>query len=85
MKFQNIAKDVKLGKNVKIFDFVNLYGCEIQDNTKIGTFVEIQKGVTIGKNCKIYEFIFRHLLLIFRFSESLKYREIGRASCRERV
>jgi UDP-2-acetamido-3-amino-2,3-dideoxy-glucuronate N-acetyltransferase len=53
MKFQNIASDVKLGKNVRIFDFVNLYGCEIGDNTKIGTFVEIQKGAKIGKNCKI--------------------------------
>jgi len=53
MKFQNIATDVKLGKDVKIFSFVNLYGCEIGDNTKIGTFVEIQKGVKIGKNCKI--------------------------------
>lgn len=50
---RRIAPDVKLGKNVKINDFVNLYGCEIGDNTKIGTFVEIQKGVKIGKNCKI--------------------------------
>ena len=50
---QRIAPDVKLGKNVKIIDFVNLYGCEIGDNTKIGTFVEIQKGSKIGKNCKI--------------------------------
>jgi len=49
----NIAPDVKLGKNVKIYDFVNLYGCEIGDNTKLGTFVEIQKGVKIGANCKI--------------------------------
>ncbi len=49
----NIAPDVKLGKNVKIYDFVNLYGCEIGDNTKIGTFVEIQKGAKIGANCKI--------------------------------
>jgi acetyltransferase-like isoleucine patch superfamily enzyme len=48
-----IAPDVKLGKNVKIYDFVNLYGCRIGDNTKIGTFVEIQKGAKIGKNCKI--------------------------------
>jgi len=48
-----IAPDVKLGRNVKIFDFVNLYGCEIGDNTKIGTFVEIQKGARIGANCKI--------------------------------
>jgi len=53
MKFQHIAEDVVLGKNVVIRDFVNLYGCEIGDNTKIGTFVEIQKGVKIGKNCKI--------------------------------
>lgn len=53
MKFASIADDVKLGKNVKIFNFVNLYGCEIGDNTKIGTFVEIQKGATVGKNCKI--------------------------------
>jgi len=45
--------NVKLGENVKIFDFVNLYGCSIDDNTKIGTFVEIQKNATIGKNCKI--------------------------------
>jgi Serine acetyltransferase len=50
---KKIASDVKLGKNVKIYDFVNLYGCEIGDNTRIGTFVEIQKGAKIGKNCKI--------------------------------
>jgi acetyltransferase-like isoleucine patch superfamily enzyme len=53
MKFLSIADDVKLGKNVKIYNFVNLYGCEIGDESKIGTFVEIQKGATIGKNCKI--------------------------------
>jgi acetyltransferase-like isoleucine patch superfamily enzyme len=52
-KFQNIAPDVKLGENVRIFDFVNLYGCTIGDNTKIGAFVEIQKNAVIGKNCKI--------------------------------
>jgi acetyltransferase-like isoleucine patch superfamily enzyme len=45
--------NVTLGKDVKIFDFTNLYGCSIDDNSKIGTFVEIQKGATIGKNCKI--------------------------------
>ncbi len=45
--------NVKLGSNVKIFDFVNLYGCSIDDNSKVGAFVEIQKNVTIGKNCKI--------------------------------
>ena len=48
-----IADDVKLGKDVKIHDFVNLYGCEIDNCTKVGTFVEIQKGAKIGKNCKI--------------------------------
>lgn len=51
--FQRIAPDVKLGRNVKIFAFVNLYGCEIDDDTKIGTFVEIQKGAKIGARCKI--------------------------------
>jgi acetyltransferase-like isoleucine patch superfamily enzyme len=50
---QKITEDVQLGRNVKIFDFVNLYGCSIGDNSKIGTFVEIQKGAFIGKNCKI--------------------------------
>ena len=45
--------NVKLGKDVKIFDFVNLYGCSIDDGTKVGTFVEIQKNAFIGKNCKI--------------------------------
>jgi len=53
MKYCVIAPDVKLGKNVKIFSFVNLYGCEIGDNTKIGTFVEIQKNAFLGRNCKI--------------------------------
>jgi acetyltransferase-like isoleucine patch superfamily enzyme len=46
-------RDVKIGKDVRIFDFVNAYGCSIDDGTKIGTFVEIQKGSTIGKNCKV--------------------------------
>ena len=46
-------KNVKVGKDVKIFNFVNAYGCSIGDNTKVGSFVEIQKGATIGKNCKI--------------------------------
>jgi len=50
---QRIAPDVKLGKGVRIFGFTNLYGCEIDDDTKIGTFVEIQKGSKIGKRCKI--------------------------------
>ena len=50
---QRIAADFKLGAGVQIYDFVNLYGCEIGNNTKIGTFVEIQKGARIGRNCKI--------------------------------
>ena len=45
--------NVKLGKDVKIYNFVNAYGCSIDDGSKVGTFVEIQKGATIGKNCKI--------------------------------
>ena len=53
MKYCIISEDVKLGKDVKFFSFVNLYGCEIDDRTKIGAFVEIQKGVQIGKDCKI--------------------------------
>ncbi len=53
MSLQKIAPSVKLGKDVKIFDFVNLYGCEIGDGSKIGTFVEIQKNARVGKNCKI--------------------------------
>jgi len=52
-KMKKIASDVKLGKDVKIYEFVNLYGCDIDDNTKIGAFVEIQKNARIGKNCKI--------------------------------
>ena len=51
--FQAIAPDVKIGKEVSIFNFVNLYGCTIGDGSKIGSFVEIQKNATVGKNCKI--------------------------------
>ena len=53
MKYCIISDDVKLGADVKIFSFVNLYGCSIGDRTKIGTFVEIQRGVNIGADCKI--------------------------------
>jgi acetyltransferase-like isoleucine patch superfamily enzyme len=53
MEYCRIANDVDLGNGVQIHAFVNLYGCRIGDNTKIGTFVEIQKGANIGKNCKI--------------------------------
>lgn len=47
------VRDVRVGEDVRFFDFVNVYECEIGDNTKVGAFVEIQKGVVIGKNCKI--------------------------------
>lgn len=50
---QRITPDVRLGRDVRIYDFVNLYGCTIGDETKIGTFVEIQKNAIIGARCKI--------------------------------
>ena len=53
MKFQAIAPDVKLGKDVRIFEFVNLYGCEIGDETRIGAFVEIQRGAKVGRRVKV--------------------------------
>lgn len=53
MKLFTIAPDVKLGENVKVYNYVNLYGCEIGDETRIGCFVEIQKNAKIGKRCKI--------------------------------
>lgn len=52
-KYNCIAPDVRLGKNVKLSQFINLYGCEVGDSTKIGAFVEIQKNARIGKNCKV--------------------------------
>jgi acetyltransferase-like isoleucine patch superfamily enzyme len=52
-EFSRIAPDVKIGKEVRIFAFVNLYGCTIGDNSKIGTFVEIQKNAEIGRNVKV--------------------------------
>lgn len=51
--YRCVAPDVKLGQGVKLSKFINLYGCEIGDNTKIGAFVEIQKNAKVGKNCKI--------------------------------
>ena len=51
--YRAVAPDVKLGKDVRLSRFVNLYGCEIGDETKIGAFVEIQKGVKVGRRCKI--------------------------------
>lgn len=53
MKFNSIAETVSLGENVKLSTFINLYGCSIGDNTKIGAFVEVQKNAAIGRNCKI--------------------------------
>jgi len=55
---RRIAPDVKLGRGAKVYAFVNLYGCEIGDETSIGTFVEIQKGVRIGARCKIQSHTF---------------------------
>lgn len=52
-EFCRIAPDVKLGECVRIFAFVNLYGCSIGDGSQVGTFVEIQRGAAIGKRCKI--------------------------------
>lgn len=52
-EFLSIAADVHLGKNVKLAKFINLYGCRIGDNTKIGAFVEVQKNASVGRNCKI--------------------------------
>jgi acetyltransferase-like isoleucine patch superfamily enzyme len=51
--YLSIAPDVKLGTDVKLAKFINLYGCEVGDGTKIGAFVEIQKNASVGKNCKI--------------------------------
>src|ERR1051325_1124754 len=52
-KYLSIAPSVKLGKDVKLSQLINMYGCEVGDGTKIGAFVEIQKNATVGKNCKI--------------------------------
>ena len=63
--YKRIAADVRLGKGVKIFAFVNLYGCEIGDDSKIGTFVEIQRGAKIGRRVKVSS----HTFLGQRFFE----------------
>jgi acetyltransferase-like isoleucine patch superfamily enzyme len=52
-EFCRIASDVVLGEGVEVFHFVNLYGCEIGDHTRIGSFVEIQRGARVGRNCKV--------------------------------
>ena len=58
MSHQSIAPDVKLGRDVTIYDFVNLYGCEIGDETRIGTFVEIQRGAKVGRRVKVQSHTF---------------------------
>ena len=57
-EFSRIADDVTLGRDVRIFAFVNLYGCTIGDDSRIGTFVEIQKGAVIGRRCKVQSHTF---------------------------
>jgi UDP-2-acetamido-3-amino-2,3-dideoxy-glucuronate N-acetyltransferase len=57
-RFVNIADDVTLGRDVAIFEFVNLYGCEIGDESRIGTFVEIQRDVTVGRRVRIQSHTF---------------------------
>lgn len=57
-EFSRIADDVQLGRDVRVHAFVNLYGCRIGDETRVGTFVEIQKGVVIGARCKIQSHTF---------------------------
>ena len=57
-KYQRIAPDVKLGRNVQLNSFINLYGCTVGDGTRIGPFVEIQKKASIGRNCKIQSHTF---------------------------
>src|SRR5882724_7696940 len=52
-EYCQIAPDVKLGRDVDIYHFVNLYGCQIGDGTRIGSFVEVQKGVSVGGKCKV--------------------------------
>ncbi len=58
MKYLSIAQDVKLGNGVQLANFINLYGCFIGDDTKIGAFVEVQKNASIGRNCKIQSHTF---------------------------
>ena len=53
MNYLSVSGDVRLGKDVRLSKFINLYGCAIGDNTKIGAFVEVQKNATVGRNCKI--------------------------------
>ncbi len=58
MKYLSIAEDVLLGENVTLSEFINMYGCSVGDNSKIGTFIEIQKNAKVGKYCKIQSHTF---------------------------
>jgi acetyltransferase-like isoleucine patch superfamily enzyme len=57
-RFVNVTDDVELGRDVLIFEFCNLYGCRIGDETRIGTFVEVQRGATIGRRCRVQSHTF---------------------------
>src|ERR1039458_3361003 len=72
-----VAPDVKLGKNVRLIGCANLYGCEIGDDVKIGTFVEIQKGAKIGNRCKISSHTFICEVVRTAVSASSTRREAG--------
>src|ERR671938_676516 len=57
-RFVNVADDVQLGRDVVLYEFTNLYGCRIGDETRIGTFVEIQRGASVGRRCRIQSHTF---------------------------
>jgi acetyltransferase-like isoleucine patch superfamily enzyme len=57
-RFVNVADDVQLGRDVVIYEFANLYGCHVGDETRIGTFVEVQRGASIGRRCRIQSHTF---------------------------
>jgi UDP-2-acetamido-3-amino-2,3-dideoxy-glucuronate N-acetyltransferase len=57
-RFANVADDVRLGRGAVVYEFVNLYGCTIGDESRIGTFVEIQRGATVGKRCRVQSHTF---------------------------
>lgn len=57
-RFANVADDVRLGRDVVVYEFVNLYGCTIGDGSRIGTFVEIQRGATVGRRCRVQSHTF---------------------------
>ena len=73
--YSRISPDVEMGENVKIYAFVNLYGCSIGDESKIGTFVEIQKGAKIGKRVKISEY--GRVKFVGKIYVELEFRIVG--------